>query len=152
MLVLRWSQRAQDPKGTLEASKGTLEAPKGTVPFGKGLAEPCSSPVFSPLPLFIYNTQSSVLPQTNLRGGFDDSGMFAHPQVVVAAPHRDVPSFIQIGIRTGEMFGRRKFASRTSEHTKTSVRVVINFGLQFVAKMGIVVELSISCRQKRNRM
>ena len=78
--------------------------------------------------------------------------MLAHPQVVIAAPHRDVPSFIQIGIWSGEMLGRGKFASRASKHTKAPVRVVINFGLQLAAKVGIVVKLSIGCMKKRNEI
>lgn len=50
------------------------------------------------------------------------------------------------------MLGRGKFASRASKHTKAPVRVVINFGLQLAAKVGIVVKLSIGCMKKRNEI
>ena len=70
--------------------------------------------------------------------------MFAHPQVVVTTPHRDVPTFLKLHIWAGEMLGRGKVVSCSSQHSEVPIGVVLLFGLYLAVEEGIVVEFTIS--------
>ena len=61
----------------------------------------------------LYDKLNQATPTEFVRdsqGGSDDLRVLAHAQVIVAAPHGDVPALCQVlHVRTGEVLGRRKF-------------------------------------------
>ena len=73
--------------------------------------------------------------------------MFAHAQVIIAAPHSDVPAILHLNGGVLELFGCGGAIGRASQDPEPSIRAILHLGFDLTLEESIIVQFAISYEQ-----